>query len=103
MQPEEIAAIILLVLIFGAIGFFAWERHTMCVAFIEGDLLRHHATNIHASFDWFDWDRDTFTYDVRWMDVEEKWRNGRCKVRAHEPGPFGEDVVYWVAGKPGTR
>lgn len=64
MQPEEIAAIILLVLIFGAIGFFAWERHTMCVAFIEGDLLRHHATNIHASFDWFDWDRDTFTYDV---------------------------------------
>ena len=75
----------------------------MCVAFIEGDLLRHHATNIHASFDWFDWDRDTFTYDVRWMDAEEKWRNGRCKVRAHEPGPFGKDVVYWIAGKPGTR
>lgn len=43
MQPEEIAPIIVLILIFGATGFFAWERHTMCVAFIEGDLLRYHA------------------------------------------------------------
>lgn len=61
MQPEDIAFLLVLLLVVGAGAFLAWERHTMCVAFIEGDLLR-----------------------------------------AHEPGPFGEDVVYWMAGKPGT-
>ena len=75
----------------------------MCVSFIEGDLLRYHATDITASFDWFDWDGDTYTYDVRWKDPDGKWHNGRCKVRSHEPGPFGEDLVYWVSEDPRRR
>ena len=75
----------------------------MCIAFIEGDLLRYHATDIRATFDWFDWDRDTFTYDVLWKDPAGNWHNGRCKVRSHEPGPFGEDLVFWVSGDPHRR
>lgn len=100
MNDEIIALLLLTALLLGAGIFFSWERHRMCIAFIEGDLLRQHATNIHATFDWLDWDRDTFTYDVRWMDAAGKWWSGRCKVRSQEVGPFGDDAVYWVTGGP---
>jgi hypothetical protein len=38
----------------GAAGFFAWERHQMCLAEIEGSLRKYHATDIEIEFDWID-------------------------------------------------
>src|SRR5688500_510340 len=32
MLPEDIALLIMLVLFFGVIAFFTWERHRMCIA-----------------------------------------------------------------------
>ena len=47
---------------------------------IEGDLRFNHATDIKIEGDWFDFDRDTLTYDVEYTDASGKRRRNRCKV-----------------------
>ncbi|HET9634666.1 MAG TPA: hypothetical protein VFP26_01950 [Gemmatimonadaceae bacterium] len=82
------------VILGGIAGFFAWERHQMCKAEIEGSLRRYHATDIKISLDWFDFDRDTYTYDVEYRDRHGKVHTNRCKVASQ---PFvADESVYWL-------
>lgn len=82
-------------LVAGAIAaFFAWDRHQMCKAEIEGSLRRHHSTNIKIKLDWLDFDRDTLTYNVEYRDRDGKVHTNRCKVTTHPS--LADDAVYWV-------
>ena len=84
-----------LVLIAGAgiVAFIAYDRHATCVALIEGELMRHHATQIVTAFDWTDFDRDNFTYDVEYVDATGEQCHARCKVRSRR---IPEDnAVFW--------
>ena len=73
-------------------GFFAWDRHQMCMALVEGDLRKYHATDIVITIDLFDFDRDTFTYDVEYRDGAGTLHRNRCKVtyRGYD------EAVYWT-------
>ena len=78
----------------GVAGFFAWDRHRMCTALIEGSLRKYHATDIHITLDWLDFDRDTFTYDVEYRDRAGRVHHNRCKVSSqHYPA---DEAVYWT-------
>jgi hypothetical protein len=83
-----------IVALLGACGFFAWERHQMCTAEIEGSLRKHHATDIEIVFDWMDFDHGTFTYDVQYRDRDGKAHHNRCKVTSR--GYPADESVYWV-------
>ena len=74
----------------GAAGLFGWDRHRMCKAEIEGSLRKYHARDVKITFDWFDYDRDTFTYDVEYRDREGKVHTNRCKVSP------ADESIYWV-------
>jgi len=80
------------ILIVGVIGAVMWDRNRMCIASIEGSLLRYHATDIKTRVNWMDSDRDTLTYDVWWRDREGKPHSNRCKVSS---GYSTDDAVYW--------
>ncbi len=86
-------ALVCLALI-GVAGFIAWDRHQMCAAQIEGSLRKHHATDIEIRFDWFDFDQDTFTYDVEYRDRNGKVHRNRCKVTSR--GYPADKAVYWT-------
>ncbi len=83
-----------LVAVISGAGFFAWDRHQMCVAQIEGGLLKYHATDIDIKCDWLDSDRDTLTYDVQYRDRAGKIHHNRCKVSFR--GYPTDEAVYWT-------
>ena len=87
-----IPSVLGLVALLGVAGFFIWERHDTCKALIEGDLRRFHFKDITISPDWFDFDRDTFTYDVEYTDDTGRRVLNRCKVNVHL---LGDQMVYW--------
>lgn len=66
----------------------------MCLAEIEGSLRKYHATDIEIEFDWMDYDRETFTYDVQYRDRSGKFHRNRCKVTSGRA--IGDEAVYWV-------
>lgn len=78
----------------GVAGFFAWDRHRMCTALIEGSLRKYHATDIQITIDWLDFDRDTFSYDVEYRDRAGRIHHNRCKVSAVDYP--ADDAVYWT-------
>lgn len=78
----------------GGIAFFAWDRHQRCKAAIEGSLRKYHAGDIKITFDWFDFDRDNFTYDVEYRDHQGKVHANRCKVSSHAYP--ADEAIYWV-------
>jgi hypothetical protein len=79
----------------GVSVFFAWDRHVMYVATIEGALRRHHARDIRVSIGWFDtdWEHGIHSYDVAYVDASgRRWAN-RCRIGAGPGG--GPEVPYW--------
>lgn len=73
-------------------AFFIWNRHTDAVARIEGALRAQHATDIRIAQNWFDFDRDTLTYDVTFSDSIGQSQHRRCKVAIR----FGADgELFW--------
>jgi hypothetical protein len=97
-----IVATLGIIAMLSAAGFFGWERHQMCLAEIEGSLRKYHATDIEIVFDWMDFDRNTFTYDVQYRDRDGHFHRNRCKVTSR--GHPADESVYWVdpIGPPGT-
>ena len=89
---DPILSALAFVVVAGFLGFAFWDRHTMCKADIEGSLLRYHATGIQMKFDWMDFDRDTFTYDVQYRDRAGKVHYNRCKVTTSQ---YLDPTVYW--------
>src|SRR5689334_14657375 len=88
-------SLLILVVVFGAVGgLFAWDRHRMCKAEIEGSLRRYHATDIKITFDPFDFDRDNFTYDVEYRDRLGKLHTNRCKVSSRASPE--DEAIYWT-------
>jgi flagellar biosynthesis/type III secretory pathway M-ring protein FliF/YscJ len=83
-----------LVALISVAGFFAWDRHQVCTALVEGDLRKYHATDIVIKLDWFDFDKDTFTYDVEYRDRAGTFHRNRCKVTSH--GYPADEAVYWT-------
>lgn len=77
----------------GVAGFLAWERHDMAKTCIQADLLRSGAADARIEFDWTDFDRDTFTYDVTFTDRSGQRVANRCKVAVRAGA---ERTVYWA-------
>ena len=92
-------ALLLLVLVIGAVAFFAWERQRFAKAQMLGELGRLHATNVVVSPDLFDFDRDTMTFDVEYTTRDGRRHANRCKV-ATSPGADGS--VYWERNLEGA-
>ena len=82
-----------LVALAGVAGFFAYDRHTTCVALIEGALKRHHFTQITTSFQWMDFDDDNFTYEVTYVNAAGKQCQNTCKVRSSRFPD--DDRIFW--------
>jgi hypothetical protein len=74
------------------VGLFVRDRHTYAVAVIEGELKRLKASDINIAADWFDFDRDTLTYNVSCVMPTGEHHENRCKVSIR----LGADHdVYW--------
>jgi hypothetical protein len=94
MDREILISVLGIIALMAVIGFVFWDRYQMCTAEIEGSLKRYHASDIQLKFDWLDFDRDTFTYDVTYRDSTGNLRHNRCKVATRY---FGADnSVYWT-------
>ncbi len=89
-----IPAILGLLVLFSVAGFVAWDRHQMCAASVEGDLRKHHSTDIIIKLDWLDFDADTLTYDVEYRDRAGTFHRNRCKVSFR--GYPADEAVYWI-------
>jgi hypothetical protein len=85
-------SILALVAVAGVAAFFIWERNDMARAMIEGDLKRRRATDVDIVADWFDFDRDTLTYDVVYTDAAGKRVRNRAKLAFR---PLADSSVFW--------
>lgn len=68
------------------------NRHSDAVARIEAAVRAKNATDIRVASNWFDFDRDTLTYDVTFTDSAGQTQKRRCKV-AMRIGADGE--LFW--------
>jgi hypothetical protein len=97
MDVSRLLGIALVLLVVGVGIFISWERHDMAKAHIIGALKRIRARNISITFDWGDFDRDTFTYDVSFTTAAGRHHRDRCKVSTRLGA--GE-ALYWERGLP---
>jgi hypothetical protein len=87
-----IPGIVIMGVVLVGIGLFVRDRHTYAVAVIEGELKRRKAGDITIAPRWFDFDRDTLTYDVSYVMPSGERHENRCKVSIR----LGADHdVYW--------
>lgn len=85
------------ILIAAAGGLFIRSRHGSSLAMIEGELQARGANDIAITPDWFDFDRDTLTYDVTYVDSKGQRQTNRAKVGIR---PFADRSVYWQQPLP---
>ena len=87
-----IPALVVVGVVLVGVGLFVRDRHTHALALIEGELKSRKASNIMISPDWFDFDRDSLTYDVSYAMPSGERQENRCKVAIR----LGADhEVYW--------
>ena len=87
-----IAGLVVVGAVLVGVGLFVRDRHTTAVALIQAELTRQRATDINISADWFDFDRDTLTYDVSYRLPSGERQENRCKVSIRLGAV---DDVYW--------
>jgi hypothetical protein len=87
-----IPALAIMGVVLVGVGLFVRDRHTNAVALIQEELSRRKASDITITNDWFDFDRDTLTYDVSYRMPSGERQENRCKVSIR----LGADhEVYW--------
>ena len=86
------AGLLLMAVVLAGVGLFIRDRHTYALAMIESELTRRRATDIQITADWFDFDRNTLSYDVTYRAPSGERRENRCKVGV---GLWADNALYW--------
>jgi hypothetical protein len=90
--PLWIAPIVL-----GIAGFAYYSAVKSGREVIEGVLRRRGMQDIKIEHDWFDFDRDTLTFDVAYRDAAGLRHSNSAKIhhRAMRGGGAMPDDIYW--------
>ena len=71
-----------------------WDKNAWCRAMIEGEVAATGASDVKVEADWFDFDRDTFTYDVYYTTAAGERIANRAKVAITA---VADQRVYWLS------